>query len=59
VPQAEFEADPLVSRLPVAQRGATTMLDDQQFYALRQPTALPIPNLLDEVAPRLADAARG
>jgi iron complex transport system substrate-binding protein len=56
--QAEFTADPLVTRLPVAQRGAVTVLDDQEFYALRQPTALSIPYLLDDVAPRLAEAAR-
>jgi iron complex transport system substrate-binding protein len=56
--QAEFEADPLVARLPVVQRGAVVTLDDEQFYALRQPTALSLPYLLDEVAPRLAEAAR-
>jgi iron complex transport system substrate-binding protein len=56
--EAEFLADPLVARLDVVQRGTVTVLDDQQFYALRQPTALSIPYLLDEVAPLLADAAR-
>jgi iron complex transport system substrate-binding protein len=56
--QSAFEADPLVTRLPVVQRGAVVALDDQQFYALRQPTALSLPYLLDAVAPRLAEAAR-
>jgi iron complex transport system substrate-binding protein len=56
--EADFLADPLVTRLPVVRRGAVVVLDDQQFYALRQPTALSIPYLLDEVAPRLAEAAR-
>jgi iron complex transport system substrate-binding protein len=54
----EFLADPLVARLDVVQRGAVTVLDEQQFYALRQPTALSIPYLLDEVVPGLAEAAR-
>jgi iron complex transport system substrate-binding protein len=56
--QAELERDPLFTRLDVARRGAVTVLDDEQFYALRQPTALSIPYLLDTVAPQLANAAR-
>jgi iron complex transport system substrate-binding protein len=56
--QAAFDADPLVTRLSAVRRGAVVWLDDEQFYALRQPTALSLSYLLDEVAPRLAAAAR-
>jgi iron complex transport system substrate-binding protein len=54
---ASLDDNPLFAALPVVERGGVVELDGDEFYALRQPTALSIPYLLDGVAPRLLDAA--
>jgi iron complex transport system substrate-binding protein len=52
-----FEASPLYAALPVVERDAIVDLDDDQFYALRQPTALALPWAVETVAPGLIEAA--
>jgi iron complex transport system substrate-binding protein len=55
--RSALEAGPLWPGLPVVERGAVVDLDDDQFFALRQPTALSIPWVVENVAPALAEAA--
>ena len=52
-----LEASPLYAGLPVVERGAIVDLDDDQFFALRQPTALSVPYAIESVAPALTEAA--
>jgi ABC-type Fe3+-hydroxamate transport system substrate-binding protein len=52
-----LEASPLYAGLPVVERGGVVDLDDDQFFALRQPTALSVPFAIETVAPALAAAA--
>ena len=55
--RSTVEASPLWATLPVVQRDAVVDLDDDRFFALRQPTALSVPWLLDYVVADLAAAA--
>ena len=52
-----LEASPLYPSLGAVERGAIVDLDDDQFFALRQPTVLSVPYIVDSVAPALAEAA--
>ena len=52
-----LEASPLYPSLPAVERGAVVDLDDDQFFALRQPTVLSVPYIIESVAPALAEAA--
>jgi hypothetical protein len=56
--RSTLERSPLYPRLPVVERNAVVDLDDDQFFALRNPTALSIPSLLTTTAPALLAAAR-
>lgn len=52
-----LEASPLYPSLSAVERGAVVDLDDDQFFALRQPTILSVPYIIESVAPALAEAA--
>jgi iron complex transport system substrate-binding protein len=54
-----LEASPLYPSLSAVERGAVVDLDDDQFFALRQPTILSVPYIIESVAPVLAEAAAG
>jgi iron complex transport system substrate-binding protein len=55
--RSAVESSPLWATLPVVERGAVVDLDDDQFFALRQPTALSIPWVIEAVVPALVEAA--
>lgn len=52
-----LEGSPLYPSLAAVERGAVVDLDDDQFFALRQPTVLSVPYIIESVAPALAEAA--
>jgi len=54
-----LEASPLYPSLSAVERGAVVDLDDDQFFALRQPTILSVPYIIESVGPALAEAAAG
>jgi len=56
--RSTLERSPLYPGLPVVERNAVVDLDDDQFFALRNPTALAIPWLLTTTAPTLLEAAQ-
>jgi iron complex transport system substrate-binding protein len=55
--RSALEAAPGWSTLGAVTRGALVDIDDDQFFALRQPTALSVPWAIASVAPALVEAA--
>lgn len=56
--QAQFEAEPLFAALGVVQRDAVISVSDEAWRALRSPSVLSMPWVVDQLAPQI-DAALG
>ncbi|MBA9002637.1 MULTISPECIES: ABC transporter substrate-binding protein [Thermomonospora] len=55
--QKKFEGDRIFSGLDVVKRGSYVALDLKSFWPLRTPTALAAPYVVDNVVPKIAQAA--
>ncbi|RSN67121.1 MULTISPECIES: iron-siderophore ABC transporter substrate-binding protein [Actinomadura] len=55
--QKKFEDSQLFSGLDVVERGSYVPIDLKEFWALRTPTPLAVPYLIDNVVPKIAEAA--
>jgi len=55
--QRKFEQNKLFSSLDVVKRGSYVALDLQSFWPLRTPTPLSAPYVVDNVVPKIAEAA--
>jgi iron complex transport system substrate-binding protein len=56
--QKKVEGNRLFANLGVVRRGSYVPLDLKAFWPLRTPTALAAPYVVDQVAPRIAEAAK-
>lgn len=57
--RASIEANPLFSQLGVVTRGGYQVLTLEEFWAIRNPTALSVPFAIDSVSPKLRAAVSG